>query len=216
MIRKGVIGSRFVCGASALALLSAISGAAAQPANNSDIEEVIVTGTNIRGVQPVGSNIISATRIDLDKTNVQSMQQIYKTIPALSNMGALPQGNQSGNAYYSPTIHNLGSSSSNSTLVLIDGHRFSLGSQQQPLSDPGIVPANAQGELQGGMTSISSLTAIVSPLFMTQLFGFFTSAAAPFHFPGASFLAAALLELAAFLLLARVIRTAASRSGNSS
>lgn len=80
----------------------------------------------------------------------------------------------------------------------------------------GIVPANAQGELQGGMTSISSLTAIVSPLFMTQLFGFFTSAAAPFHFPGASFLAAALLELAALLLLARVIRAAATRSGNSS
>lgn len=107
------------------------------------VEEVTVTGTSIRGVQPVGSNLISVDREVLEKTNVQSMQQIYKTIPALSNMGALPQGNQSGNAYYAPTIHNLGSSSSNSTLVLIDGHRFSLGSQQQPLSDPGIVPANA-------------------------------------------------------------------------
>lgn len=116
---------------------------APEPSSGMNVEEVTVTGTNIRGVQPVGSNIISATRVDLDKTNVQSMQQIYKTIPALSNMGALPQGNQSGNAYYSPTIHNLGSSSSNSTLVLIDGHRFSLGSQQQPLSDPGIVPAIA-------------------------------------------------------------------------
>jgi iron complex outermembrane receptor protein len=103
-------------------------------------EEVVVTGTSIRGVQPVGSNLISVDRQALEVTNVQSMQQIYKTIPALSNMGALPQGNQSGNAYYAPTIHNLGSSSSNSTLVLIDGHRFSLGTQQQPLSDPGIVP----------------------------------------------------------------------------
>jgi len=107
------------------------------------VEEVTVTGTSIRGVQPVGSNLISVDRQDLDVTNVQSMQQIYKTIPALSNMGALPQGNQAGNAYYAPTIHNLGSSSSNSTLVLVDGHRFSLGSQQQPLSDPGIVPAIA-------------------------------------------------------------------------
>jgi len=140
--------SRAVLGASALALLAfgaLITDATAQPAGESasDVEQVVVTGTSIRGVQPVGSNVISATRVDLDKTNVQSMQQIYKTIPALSNMGALPQGNQSGNAYYSPTIHNLGSSSSNSTLVLIDGHRFSLGSQQQPLSDPGIIPAIA-------------------------------------------------------------------------
>jgi len=130
----------------ALLLASAFStGATAQQSASasSDVEQVVVTGTSIRGVQPTGSNIITATRVDLDKTNVQSMQQIYKTIPALSNMGALPQGNQSGNAYYSPTIHNLGSSSSNSTLVLIDGHRFSLGSQQQPLSDPGIVPAIA-------------------------------------------------------------------------
>ena len=63
------------------------------------VEEVTVTGTSIRGVQPVGSNLISVDREVLEKTNVQSMQQIYKTIPALSNMGALPQGNQSGHAY---------------------------------------------------------------------------------------------------------------------
>src|SRR3569832_1953261 len=100
---------------------------------SSPTEEIVVTGTSFRGVQPVGSNLISVDRQALEVTNVQSMQQIYKTIPALSNMGALPQGNQSGNAYYAPTIHNLGSSSSNSTLVLIDGHRFSLGTQQQPL-----------------------------------------------------------------------------------
>ena len=62
------------------------------------VEEVTVTGTSIRGVQPVGSNLISVDRQDLEVTNVQSMQQIYKTIPALSNMGALPQGNQAGNA----------------------------------------------------------------------------------------------------------------------
>jgi iron complex outermembrane receptor protein len=41
---------------------------------------------------------------------------------------------------YAPTIHSLGSSSSNSTLVLIDGHRISPGSQQQTLTDPNIVP----------------------------------------------------------------------------
>src|SRR5690606_12880892 len=36
------------------------------------------------------------------------------------------------------------------------------------------VPANEQGELQGGLASLSSLNAILSPPFMTQLFNFFS------------------------------------------
>ena len=57
------------------------------------------------------------------------------------------------------------------------------------------IPANAQGELQGALSSVNSLTAIIGPLLMTQLFAIFTGAAAPFYFPGISFLAAALLSL---------------------
>jgi DHA1 family tetracycline resistance protein-like MFS transporter len=73
-----------------------------------------------------------------------------------------------------------------------------------------LVPANAQGELQGALGSISGLTAIVAPVFMTQLFGYFTAPAAPVHFPGAAFFAAGLLELGSALLLARVIRRSAA------
>lgn len=70
------------------------------------------------------------------------------------------------------------------------------------------VPANAQGELQGAITSLISLTAIVAPLFMTQLFGFFTSARAPIYFPGAAFLAAAILVTGSTLLFLRSNRAA--------
>ena len=42
-----------------------------------------------------------------------------------------------------PAIHNLGAVSSCSTLVLIDGHRFSLGGQTQTMPDPGILPPSA-------------------------------------------------------------------------
>ncbi|MGB5949658.1 MAG: TCR/Tet family MFS transporter [Parvibaculum sp.] len=70
----------------------------------------------------------------------------------------------------------------------------------------GQVPANAQGELQGGLASISSITAIVSPFVMTQLFGYFTSPAAPVHFPGAAYFVAGILEFAAVAMLLRVIR----------
>ncbi|HEY4155629.1 MAG TPA: TCR/Tet family MFS transporter [Puia sp.] len=59
----------------------------------------------------------------------------------------------------------------------------------------GHVPPNAQGELQGALTSVMSLTAIVGPLLMTNLFAYFTSAKAPVLFPGAPFLLGGLLML---------------------
>jgi DHA1 family tetracycline resistance protein-like MFS transporter len=73
-----------------------------------------------------------------------------------------------------------------------------------------LVPANAQGELQGALGSINGLTAILAPVFMTQLFGYFASPSAPVQFSGAAFFAAGLLELASVLLLARVTRRSAA------
>jgi DHA1 family tetracycline resistance protein-like MFS transporter len=57
----------------------------------------------------------------------------------------------------------------------------------------GGVPGNEQGSLQGSLTSLMSATSIIGPLIMTNLFAYFTSAAAPVHFAGAPFLLGALL-----------------------
>ena len=59
----------------------------------------------------------------------------------------------------------------------------------------GQVPPNEQGELQGALTSLISVTSIVGPLLMTNLFSYFTSANAPIYFPGAPFLMGAVLTL---------------------
>ena len=58
----------------------------------------------------------------------------------------------------------------------------------------GDVPETEQGELQGALASLASLTSVGAPVLMTQLFGIFTGAHAPIYFPGAPFLAAALFE----------------------
>ena len=55
------------------------------------------------------------------------------------------------------------------------------------------VTPNEQGQLQGGLTSLMSLTSIIGPLVMTNLFFFSTHKEAPIHFPGAPFLLGALL-----------------------
>lgn len=63
-------------------------------------------------------------------------------------------------------------------------------------------PENAQGELQGAIASLFSLSAIVGPLVMTQLFASYSDDKGS-YFPGAAFVAAAflsILSLAAFRL----------------
>ena len=49
------------------------------------------------------------------------------------------------------------------------------------------VPANEQGDLQGALTSVISITSIIGPLLMTNTFYYFTHDEAPFIFPGAPF-----------------------------
>jgi len=68
------------------------------------------------------------------------------------------------------------------------------------------VPADRQGELQGAVSSMRSLTACFAPLLMTGLFSYFTSPAAPVQFPGASFFVAAILTFAALVLVTGVLR----------
>lgn len=86
---------------------------------------------------------------------------------------------------------------------------FSLGGLAGP-SLQGIIsnqaPQNAQGELQGALTSIVSLTSIVGPLVMTNLFAWFTGPSAPVHFAGAPFLLGAVLSFVSFLLVIRTFR----------
>jgi DHA1 family tetracycline resistance protein-like MFS transporter len=68
------------------------------------------------------------------------------------------------------------------------------------------IPANAQGELQGALSSVNSITAIIGPLIMTQLFAIFTGPDAPFYFPGVSFLAAAFLSAICLMIFIPVVR----------
>ena len=55
------------------------------------------------------------------------------------------------------------------------------------------VAPDAQGELQGAVASLYSLSSIIGPPLMTQLFSRFSAPDAAVHFPGAAFLTAAVL-----------------------
>jgi DHA1 family tetracycline resistance protein-like MFS transporter len=70
----------------------------------------------------------------------------------------------------------------------------------------GQVPANEQGELQGALTSLMSLTAIIGPLLMTNLFSYFTRSTSPAYFPGAAFLMGAVLTVFSIFMAMRSLK----------
>ncbi len=70
------------------------------------------------------------------------------------------------------------------------------------------MPPTEQGELQGAITSLMSLTNIVGPLLMTGLFHFFTKKDAPVLFPGAPFIMSTILLGCSLILAVRSFRRA--------
>jgi iron complex outermembrane recepter protein len=110
-------------------------------AQDDELMEITVTGTSIRGVAPIGSNVISVGSADIAATGAITVQQALANVPALTGLGNVGQG-QTNNSYYQPTIHSLGASASNSTLILIDGHRPTTGGTNHSTADPNIIPLN--------------------------------------------------------------------------
>jgi DHA1 family tetracycline resistance protein-like MFS transporter len=68
------------------------------------------------------------------------------------------------------------------------------------------VPANQQGELQGGLTSLMSLTTIFGPLLMTGLFAHYTSPSSKIYFPGAPFIMGAILSILSLFFTMRTLK----------
>jgi DHA1 family tetracycline resistance protein-like MFS transporter len=62
------------------------------------------------------------------------------------------------------------------------------------------VPANEQGELQGSLVSLGSVSSILGPLLFTYLFVHFTKPSAPVYFPGAAYVGASAICLLTLIL----------------
>jgi DHA1 family tetracycline resistance protein-like MFS transporter len=71
----------------------------------------------------------------------------------------------------------------------------------------GHVPPSEQGELQGALTSLMSLTTILGPLLMNNLFKFFTTGKNHVHFPGAPFLLGSLFMVGSIIVAWMTLRS---------
>ncbi len=76
------------------------------------------------------------------------------------------------------------------------------------------VPANEQGNLQGGLTGLMSFSSIFGPLVMTESFYYFTKPNPFFQFPGAPYIIGAILMLLSAILAVRSFRRGRERLAN--
>lgn len=68
------------------------------------------------------------------------------------------------------------------------------------------IPNNEQGELQGALTSLVSLTSIIGPLLMTNLFSYCSKTDSVLYFPGAPFMAGTILIIVSYFFSVKAIR----------
>ncbi len=127
-------------GLTALAIAIA-SPALAQTAAPATVEEVVVTGTSIRGSAPVGSNLVSVTRDDILTIGAKTTQDIIRNIPALGAFGTVQTpSNDFGQVGIKPSIHNIGAGA---TLLLVNGHRLVGAGILQTNADASVIPPSA-------------------------------------------------------------------------
>src|ERR1700761_5916065 len=124
------------------ALLALLATPAFAQTDSGTPEQVVVTGTSIRGVAPTGTNLINISSADIETSGATTVQAMLANSPVISGFGDAGEGSRIHNNYYQPSIHNLGASGSNATLVLIDGHQFPTGGTNHTTADPNVIPIN--------------------------------------------------------------------------
>jgi iron complex outermembrane recepter protein len=154
---------------------SAAAQTAPADADEASAEEIIVTGSSLKGVAPVGSTLTTIGRTEIEETGAQTVQQLLKTVPAVVGLQSTGQGgfgSFDGAGTNAPTIHGLGASASNSTLILLNGHRLPVSGVNHVLADPNIIAPLAMERVEvlaDGASSVYGSDAVAGVInFITR------------------------------------------------
>jgi iron complex outermembrane receptor protein len=120
----------FIIGISfALQNSAATAAAASASTDPSDaLQEIVVTGTLIRGVSPPGTELITVSSADITDLGIADTTQLLEFIPQDGYFNNRPQVGNFGQyqTVIRPSLRYLGGGSAGgaSTLVLLDGYRM--------------------------------------------------------------------------------------------
>lgn len=143
----------YMAGAAALAFTLA-GAAAAQTATAAadekaeDAAEIVVTGTSIRGVAPIGSPMIGVDQEFVKVNAPANLSELLSLVPQLGNFGVNHEVATTGRfrtGGFLPNIHNIGIFA---TLALFNGHRMAAVGGEAVLPDPGMIPVLGIGRVE--------------------------------------------------------------------
>jgi len=116
------------------------------------LEEVIVTGSRIRGIEPTGSKVIGLGREEIEQSSASTTTELLSELPQVFNFGATDvsftsANNQNANRTFGTGI-NLRGLGTESTLTLLDGRRLPAAGTQSQFFDPSVIPTMAIERLE--------------------------------------------------------------------
>jgi iron complex outermembrane recepter protein len=115
------------------------------PANNTSepstdvLQEVVVTGTLIRGAQPTGSELVTLDRTAIEKTAALTTTNLMTNLPQLASFNSLPLGTVD---FANPVPRFNIRNAIGGTLVLLNGHRMVGQGTLQTTPDPSAIPVS--------------------------------------------------------------------------
>jgi len=153
--------SAMIAGAAAFAqnptpVTEATAQAAAAPADAEapaeEEEAIVITGTSIRGVAPVGAPVLGFNQADIQSQPATTTADLLRQVPAVVSTGASDQfsgaaNNANANITGGNGI-NLRGLGTEATLTLLNGRRLPPAGTQGQFFDPSIIPTSAIGRLE--------------------------------------------------------------------
>jgi iron complex outermembrane receptor protein len=157
-LRCGLLGS-----AGVVALLAAYPAIAQTAPAASAVQEIVVTGTLVRGIAPTGSDIVTVGQKTLQETGAQNVVQLLSTIPQLGQFNTVAQSPiqnstlSTGRSSFRANVRNLPFGTVSPLLILVDGHDIAGAGVQQTDPDPGVIPTAAIERVEVVLDGGSSL-----------------------------------------------------------
>lgn len=148
-LRAGVALSGLLLGALGIPGV-ALAQDAPEAAATDEADDIVVTGSLIRGKSPVGSQQIALGQAQLEETAAQSSNELLASLPQVTNyFNRVPLADLSVAVNQiqiaRPNLRNISGNSAASagTLILVDGHRIATAGVNQASVDPDLIPIGA-------------------------------------------------------------------------
>jgi iron complex outermembrane recepter protein len=138
---KMLVGLGLFCAAAS----TAFGQSAAQKSVSEDeqLQEVVVTGTLIRGEAPIGSPVATLNNAAIVATGATNTADILATVPALTSFNTLPIGGNQEFRSTGATVPGMRGLPGTAVLVLLNGRRLVGDSPLLSTADPSSIPAMA-------------------------------------------------------------------------